>query len=197
MAMELQGWRLHLPLRKRQGLEIRAMRRGWKVWVLAIVSTFAYTSVVSAQVQSRKSVHSHYRQESHRQVSGPHYRTTLRSIGPRGHIYTTGRRGHYIDLAGDPESGYGFYPLPVRYRIGAWRYRVSHQRPPWQNPVLFAIAADAARYNYWIPTDQQSYHSGVFNPYDGVGTPFFAGWYGPAGDDDEPRPFPFGRPYTH
>ena len=105
--------------------------------------------------------------------------------------------GPLYDLAGDPESGFGFYPLPIRYRIGAWRYRVSHQRPPWQNPVLFAIAADAARYNYWIPTDQPSYHYGVFNPYDGVGTPFFAGDYGPAGDDDEPPPFPFGRPYTH
>ncbi len=38
-----------------------------------------------------------------------------------------------------------------RYRIGAWRYRLTHRRPYWQTPVLFAIAADAARYNYWIP----------------------------------------------
>jgi hypothetical protein len=29
---------------------------------------------------------------------------------------------------------------------------------------------------------------------DGVGTPFFGGYYGPAGDDDQPAPFPFGRP---
>jgi hypothetical protein len=195
--MELQGWRLHLSFMKRRGLEIRAMRRGWMVWVLAIVSTFAFASAAAAQapLPSKRSVH--YRQV-YRHVSGAHYRTSIRGIGRGGHIfYTTGRRGHYIDLAGDPESGFGFYPLPIHYRIGAWRYRVSHQRPPWQNPVLFAIAADAARYNYWIPTDQQSYHYGVFNPYDGVGTPFFAGYYGPAGDDDEPPPFPFGRPYTH
>jgi hypothetical protein len=195
--MELQGWRLHLSFMKRQSLEIRAMRRGWMVWVLAIVSTFAFASAAAAQASSPSKRSVHYRQ-AYRHVSGTHYRTSIRGIGRGGHIfYTTGRRGHYIDLAGDPESGFGFYPLPIRYRIGAWRYRVSHQRPPWQNPVLFAIAADAARYNYWIPTDQQSYHYGVFNPYDGVGTPFFAGYYGPAGDDDEPPPFPFGRPYTH
>ena len=70
-----------------------------------------------------------------------------------------------------------------------------HQRPPWQNPVLFAIAADAARYNYWVPANQ-GYRYGVFNPVDGVGTPFFGGYYGPADDDEEP-PFPFGRPYTN
>jgi len=113
------------------------------------------------------------------------------SAAPITHLHPRNRRegisstrqggGPLYRLAGDPESGFGFYPLPIHYRIGAWRYRVSHQRPPWQNPVLFAIAADAARYNYWIPTDQQSYHYGVFNPYDGVGTPFFAGYYGPAG----------------
>jgi hypothetical protein len=172
------------------------MRRGWKVWVLAIVSTFAFASAVAAQAPSPSKRSVHHRQV-YRHVSSTHYRSYIRGIGRGGHIfYTTGQRGHYIDLAGDPESGFGFYPLPVRYQIGAWRYRVRHQRPPWQNPVLFAIAADAARYNYWIPTDQQSYHYGVFNPYDGVGTPFFAGYYGPAGDDDEPPPFPFGRPYS-
>lgn len=50
-------------------------------------------------------------------------------------------------------------------------------------PVLFAIAADAARYNYWIPGNRD-YVYDVFNPYDGVGTPFFGGYItGPAGDD--------------
>jgi hypothetical protein len=48
----------------------------------------------------------------------------------------------------------------------------------------------------WIPADR-GYHYGVFNPVDGVGTPFFGGYYGPAGDDDEPPPFPFGRPYAN
>ncbi len=39
---------------------------------------------------------------------------------------------------------------------------------------------------------------GVYNPVDGVGTPFFAGYYGPAGDsdeDDNDSGFPFGHPY--
>jgi len=106
-----------------------------------------------------------------------------------------GRTGRFVALVGDPDSGLGFYPLPIKYRIGAWRYRVSHRRPPWQNPVLFAIAADAARYNYWVPANE-GYRYGVFDPVEGVGTPFFGGYYGHADDDEEP-PFPFGRPYTN
>lgn len=87
-----------------------------------------------------------------------------------------GRRAHFADLVGDPESGYGFYPLPLQYRLGAARYRMYHPTPWWHNPVYYAIAADAARYNYWIPANQ-GYRYGVFNPNDGVGTPFFAGYY--------------------
>jgi hypothetical protein len=167
------------------------MRRGWKVWILAIVSVFAYVPAVAARAPSPSKRAFHYRP-----VTRTHYRSFIRSLGYRERIYSArGRRGHFVALAGDPYSGFGFYPLPVRYQIGAWRYHMTHPRPPWQNPILFAIAADAARYYYWIPTNQQSYRYGVFNPYDGVGTPFFAGWYGPAGDDDEPSPFPFGRPY--
>jgi hypothetical protein len=82
----------------------------------------------------------------------------------------------------------------MKYRIGAWHHHLRNQAPPWQNPVLFAIAADAARYYNWYP-GYQGYHYGVFDPVEGFGTPFFAGFYGPAGDDDEDRPFPFGRPY--
>jgi hypothetical protein len=51
------------------------------------------------------------------------------------------------------------------------------------HPVLFAIAEDAARYNYWVPANQ-GYRYGVFNPVDGVGTPFFGGYYGHADDDE-------------
>ena len=60
--------------------------------------------------------------------------------------------------------------------------------------MRFAIAADAARYNYWLPVANGGYRYGVFNPIDGVGTPFFAGYYGPAGGYDE-APTLFGRPY--
>jgi hypothetical protein len=182
---------------KRQSLEIRAMRRGWKAWILAIVTAFACASAAAAQAPtpSTRAVH-------HRHVSGTLHRSFIRSIGYGSRLYglrthrvLRGRTGRFVVLVGDPDSGLGFYPLPIKYRIGAWRYRVRHQRPPWQNPVLFAIAADAARYNYWVPANE-GYRYGVFDPVEGVGTPFFGGYYGHADDDEEP-PFPFGRPYAN
>jgi hypothetical protein len=169
------------------------MRRGWKAGVLAIAAMFAFVPAAAAKAHAPSK-----RTVSYRHAGGMSRHTYIRGLGPGGRI-AYAHRGHRIgfaELVGDPDSGLGFYQLPIRYRIGAWRYRVQHQRPPWQNPVLFAIAADAARYNYWIPGNRD-YRYGVFNPYDGVGTPFFGGYYGPAGDDDEPPPFPFGRPYAH
>ena len=172
------------------------MHRGWKAWVFAIVATFAFAPGAAAQAHSPSKRTLHYRH-----VGGTLHRSYIRSIGYgnklyglRAHRVLRGRTGHFVALVGDPDSGLGFYPLPIKYRIGAWRYRVRHQRPPWQNPVLFAIAADAARYNYWVPANQ-GYRYGVFNPVDGVGTPFFGGYYGQADYDEEP-PFPFGRPYA-
>jgi hypothetical protein len=169
------------------------MRRGWKAGVLAIVAVFAFASYAAAKAPSRSKGTVHYKQVMHP-------RSYIRSLGHGDWRGLTARRAHgrgtgYVALVGDPDSGLGFYPLPIRYRIGAWRYRVRHQRPPWQNPVLFAIAADAARYNYWVPANQ-GYRYGVFDPVEGVGTPFFGGYYGHADDNEEP-PFPFGRPYTH
>jgi len=173
------------------------MRRGWKAWVLAIAGTLAFAPAAAAQA------HSPSKRIYYRQVNGTLHRSFIRSIGYgygsrlyglRAHRVLRGRTGRFVELVGDPDSGLGFYPLPIRYRIGAWRYRVRHQRPPWQNPVLFAIAADAARYNYWVPANQ-GYRYGVFNPVDGVGTPFFGGYYGHADDDEEP-PFQFGRPFA-
>jgi hypothetical protein len=174
------------------------MRRGWKAWVLAIVTAFAFAPSAAtakpAPSPSKGTVHYRY-------VSGTLRRSFIRSIGYgsrlyglRAHRVLRGRTARFVALVGDPDSGLGFYPLPIRYLIGAWRYRVRHQRPPWQNPVLFAIAADAVRYNYWVPANQ-GYRYGIFNPVDGVGTPFFGGYYGHADDDEEP-PFPFGRPFA-
>ena len=170
------------------------MRRGWNAWFLAIVATFAVALGAAAQARSPSKWTVH-----HRHASGMLHHSYIRSIGYGSRLYglyahrvLRGRTGRFVALVGDPDSGLGFYPLPIRYRIGAWRYRVRHQRPPWQNPVLFAIAADAARYNYWVPANQ-GYRYGVFNPVDGIGTPFFGGYYGHADDDEEP-PFPFGRP---
>jgi hypothetical protein len=92
-----------------------------------------------------------------------------------------------VDLAGNAQSGYGFYPLPYQVRLGAWRYRQRLAHAPWQNGVLFAMAADAARYGYSIP-GSTPYRSGVYNPIDGVGTPFFGGYYSAGEDDPMPRP---------
>ncbi len=170
------------------------MRRGCKAWVLAIVTAFASAPIEAAQAHSpskRAVYHGHALHRSY--IRSIEYGNRL--YGLRAHRVVRGPTGHYVALVGDPVSGLGFYPLPIRYRIGAWRYRVRHQRPPWQNPVLFAIAADALRYNDWIPANQ-GYRYGVFNPVDGVGTPFFGGYYGHADDDEEP-PFPFGRPYAN
>jgi hypothetical protein len=116
---------------------------------------------------------------------GRHHAHMARQPG-HGHV------GHYAALVGDPGSGLGFYALPYPYRLGAWRYRQRVRMARYPNPVLSAVAADAARY-YGIPGDR-GYRYGVFDPNDGVGTPFFAGYYGPGDGDDEPPP-PFGRPY--
>jgi hypothetical protein len=67
-----------------------------------------------------------------------------------------------------------------------WRLALSpaQSAPALAKPVLFAIAADAMRYYAWIPANQ-GYRFGVFNPIDGVGTPFFGGYYGSANDSDD------------
>ena len=176
-----------MSLMRRKCLEIRAMRRGRKVGVLAIITTFAFAPAAAAQAPSPSKRTVYYRH-----VSGRLHHSYIRSLGRRGGRVVDARRAHglwrgygtgFVRLVGDPDSGLGFYPLPEKYRIGAWRYRLTHRLPYWQNPVLFAIAADAARYNYWIPGNRD-YVYGVFNPYDGVGTPFFGGYYGLARDDD-------------
>lgn len=174
------------------------MRRAWKLGILAILTTVAFASDATARTHSRAK-----QTANDERINSRHHRSYLRSLGargwltyaPRSYRASRGRGAHFATLVGAPDGGLGFYPLPLPYRIGAWRYRLRHQRPPWQNPVLFAIMADAARYYYdWVPANQ-GYRYGVFDPIEGVGTPFFAGFYGPAGPDEE-RPFPFGRPYT-
>jgi hypothetical protein len=160
------------------------MRRRWTMWILAIVMTAAFASDAAAKASRppKEAIH-------HRHAAKLHG-SYLRSLGPgaigyphRAHGGLRWRGTRFADLVGDPGSGLGFYPLPLHYRVGAWRYRLHHWRPPWQNPVLFAIMADATRYYYdWVPANQ-GYRYGVFDPIEGVGTPFFGGYYA-AGDGD-------------
>lgn len=145
------------------------MRRSWTASILAIVTVLASVSGADARATSQpKAAPIH-------EGNTVHPRTTI-----RGHVAyapaSTRHKAHFIDLVGDPDSGYGFYPLPVQYRIGAWRYRQRYQVPPWLNPLYSTIAADAIRTPGWIPANA-GYRYGVFNPIDGVGTPFFAGYY--------------------
>ncbi|WP_152428375.1 hypothetical protein [Methyloferula stellata] len=134
-------------------------------------------------------------------------RSSYRDIGhgPRGHVgyahvetgvtFRHGRR--YVDLVGDRKSGLGFYPLPASIQAGAERYRLAHSYyGPYGNPVQQAVIDDSVRSWAWTPTSAvNGYRYGVYDPIDGVGTPFFAGYYSAgtrdASDDDEPL---FGRP---
>jgi|GEM_PF-2979314 len=104
----------------------------------------------------------------------------------------------YADLVGDSESGVGFYPLPRAYREGAVRYRWTHRYAygPYGNPVQQAVIADAVRTGAFTPASAvNGYRYGVFDPIDGVGTPFFAGYYSAGTRDasDGPEPI-FGYP---
>ncbi|ACB96363.1 hypothetical protein [Beijerinckia indica] len=170
------------------------MRQNWTVVACVIVMTFASASTLNAKSssQTKKHVpHAGYG-EPDVPVGDLSPRAALRIL-PDGRSHVTylypvarggkARQGHYVALVGDPDSGLGFYALPVEYRAGAWQYHMRKAtRPPWQDPLKIAIASDAARYS-WIPAND-GYRAGVFNPIDGVGTPFFGGYYGPTGDDD-------------
>ena len=81
--------------------------------------------------------------------------------------------GHLVDLVGDDYSGLGFYPLPRQYRDAATRYG---QHRIATNAIRYAVASQAVETGYFFPAGDD-YRFGVFNPNDGVGSPFFAGYY--------------------
>lgn len=106
------------------------------------------------------------------------------------------RGGRYALVNEGPGTPYGFYPLPGRYRAAA---RVARARQA--DAVHEAVETDALTaggFRSGFPGDDVAasvpYSSyGVFNGADGYGTPYFAGWYGPADGADYG---PFGRAYT-
>jgi len=132
------------------------------------------------------------------------YRDTAGRIGyARGEPRTRLSHGRgYAALVGDSESGLGFYPLPERYRQGAARYRYNHYVRHYYGPygygnaVQQAVLFDAIRNPSFAPASAvNGYRYGVFDPIDGVGTPFFAGYYSAGTRDasDGPEPI-FGNP---
>jgi hypothetical protein len=148
--------------------------------LLAIAMTFAFVSSASAKGPQRAHKTSTYGKISVKtqRAASPKQKNVraLLSYGTASHNPRKGRKGGFADLVGDPYSGYGFYALPPEIRIAAARYRQRYGPRWWQNPVLSAMVADAIRTPCFIPANQ-AYRCGVFNPIDGVGTPFFAGYY--------------------
>jgi hypothetical protein len=159
------------------------MRR-WKAWVFTAVAILGFAPQAMAKTPvNEASVHAAHKKPHSASQEG--YRRGGAHLG-----FAPAHKPHYATLVGDPHSGLGFYQLPLKDRIGAARYHYYNQRPPWANPVRQAVIADGVHYPYyWTPTAATSYHYGVFDPNDGVGTPFFGGYYN-AGthdeDDDEP-----------
>jgi hypothetical protein len=161
----------------------------WVSFVLASTALAFAFAPAGAEAASKHRHNAHY--SHYRNVGG----MSVGVIEP-GHVYS--KYGHYQELVGDPHDGLGFYPLPYQYRAGAWRYHMRNAPPPWAVPPVIAAARDQAvrTYGWVMPGPDNAYSYGVYNPLDGVGTPFFAGYYGPAGDDDDDSGFPFGHPYN-
>ncbi|WP_158809976.1 hypothetical protein [Beijerinckia sp. L45] len=162
------------------------MRFGKTAATLTVVAALA-SVVLPAQAATKHGVH----HKTLAQIKGGHMslRFASPSMGTRAH----GRHGTGMTtLVGDRESGLGFYNLPAQYRAGA-RLARSHQG----DAIRYAIGSEMGNgYYYGVGGEDagESHHHAMFNPVDGYGTPFFAGYYGPAGDPDDDRG-PFGNPY--
>lgn len=106
------------------------------------------------------------------------------------------RGGRYALVNEGPGTPYGFYPLPQPYRTAA---RVARWRQA--DAVHEAVETDALTSGGFrsgflgddVAGSGPYSGYGVFNGADGYGTPYFAGWYGPADGADYG---PFGRAYT-
>ncbi|WP_395664613.1 hypothetical protein [Methylocella sp.] len=113
----------------------------------------------------------------------------------RGRV-SYGPSSGYQTLQGDPESGYGFYALPGGAKgalatvgghgssPGAQSYLPPGPPPATyrNNAVRYAETAGAVDDANFVPAGPMSgARQGVFNANDGVGTPFFGGYYATGG----------------
>ena len=93
-----------------------------------------------------------------------------------------------------PGTGYGFNHSPLPYRVGAWRQRM-RQADATHDAVDIDAATSGGYYGFpgdsvYGAGNRSAY--GVFNGADGYGSPYFAGFYGPADGTDYG---PFGHAY--
>jgi len=159
------------------------MRNSLKAAVLTVAALAIAVPALSVSAQAETTQHKTAK-------SAPKVSSKASSHGARLG-FAPAHKPHYAALVGDPQSGLGFYDLPLKDRIGAARYHWRNQRPPWANPLRQAVLADSLRSpSNWVPEAQTDYRYGVFSPYDGVGTPFFGGYYsGGSQDHDDGQPF--------
>ena len=93
-----------------------------------------------------------------------------------------------------PGTSFGFHHAPAAFRVGAWRQR--NRQADATHEAVDDDALTSGGY-YGFPGDsvygagnRAAY--GVFNGADGYGSPYFAGFYGPADGTDYG---PFGHAY--
>jgi hypothetical protein len=87
---------------------------------------------------------------------------------------TSGPSG-FVDLSDDGDSGAGFYALPQPDRASAQRLR-SGAAVDSEAAIGAALASEAVGDDFDKGYAFGNSH-GLFDPVDGVGTPFFAGYY--------------------
>lgn len=131
---------------------------------LAVITAlaFAFAAPGEASAQSAASAHPRH--------AGRHARVSY-AAAPG----SAGQSSGYVDLSEDGQSGAGFYALPQPYRRAARQQRAIQYRGE-RNAMGVAIASEAIGYDYDEGYAFGNAH-GVFNPGDGVGTPFFGGYY--------------------
>ena len=157
----------------------------------ATVALAAMAVIASATLPSNAATRRHVHKATLKQIGHGHMslRFASRSMETARHSrHGTGM----APLVGDRESGLGFYNLPAQYRAGA---RLARSRQG--DAIRYAIGAEMGNgYFYGLGGEDygENHHHAMFNPVDGYGTPFYAGFYGPAGDPGADRG-PFGNPY--
>ena len=130
-------------------------------------------------------------------AASSHHRRAATGVSYAPYAHQVARRAGGQRLVSDgPGTGFGFNHSPLPVRIGAWR-----QRARQADATHEAVEDDALTSGgyYGFPGDsvygaggRAAY--GVFNGADGYGSPYFAGYYGPADGTDYG---PFGHAYDN